>query len=234
MKNPLTANVYTKAVIGALILTLLHGLTNLTFDQKEEFDPYVWGVLSNFLVALILGYYIVHSSYVRFKLMAAVFLIYFLIGHFNLLIEAYIFNVTDRVQSAFEILRGFLVTLVFCPIYVYLFKDKVKSSPMKLKGRTFLGLVLENTGSRYFVLVFLSFGRFQSNCTLSPDHAVLRRKNSPVRFDDFNAIVFEGIYIHGNCPSHVAVPKPFQVQESHFNWFGLCGYWWYRTFDPTE
>jgi hypothetical protein len=44
----------------------------------------LWGILSNFLVALLLGYYIYNSTIAGLKLGVSVFLIYFLIGHFNI------------------------------------------------------------------------------------------------------------------------------------------------------
>ncbi len=110
------------AGLGALTLTLLFWLTGFVINFPQGESDIIWDFLANYLVALVLGYYVIKSVSSSVKLSILVFLIYFIIGHFNLLIEAYIFNITNRMESSNEIIRGLLVALVFCPLYVYMFK----------------------------------------------------------------------------------------------------------------
>ena len=83
-------NLWIKSALGALLLTAIYALLNVFFGQTQHLNNLLWGVLANFLVALILGYYIYHTTLAGLKLALAVFLIYFVISHFNTLIEAYI------------------------------------------------------------------------------------------------------------------------------------------------
>jgi hypothetical protein len=116
---------FVKSILGALLLTVLYMLFNMLLGGTLVFDNLLWNILSNFLVAFLLGYYISHSSLNGIRLSISVFLIYFLIGHFNLLIEAYIFNITSRYETALEIIRGFLMSVTFAPFYVYIFRNKI-------------------------------------------------------------------------------------------------------------
>lgn len=130
---------FVKSFLGALLLTALYILFNMVLGQNTTFDNLFWGIFANFLVALLLGYYIMHSSPGGIRLSISVFLIYFLIGHFNILIEAYIFNVSSRQETSLELIRGFLISVTFAPLYVYIFRiKKVKEAPSFSK-RSFIG-----------------------------------------------------------------------------------------------
>lgn len=84
---------------------------------------YLWAIPANFLVASILGYYILVSNLKKFSICISVFIIYFIIGHFNILNEAWIFNVTDRPQTTNQIISGFITSAIFSPVYVLLYKN---------------------------------------------------------------------------------------------------------------
>lgn len=117
------------------MLTVLYMLFNMLLGGTLVFDNLLWNILSNFLVAFLLGYYISHSSLNGIRLSISVFLIYFLIGHFNLLIEAYIFNITSRYETALEIIRGFLMSVTFAPFYVYIFRNKIAQEVVAFSKR---------------------------------------------------------------------------------------------------
>ena len=130
---------FIKSILGALLLTVLYMLFNMLLGQISAIDNLLWGVLSNYLVAFLLGYYIMSSSLGGIRLSISVFLIYFLIGHFNILIEAYIFNVSSRQETALEIIRGFLISVTFAPLYVYIFRTKIVQEAVIFSKRSFIG-----------------------------------------------------------------------------------------------
>jgi len=84
----------------------------------------------------------------------SVFLIYFFIGHFNILIEAYIFNVTDREQTLFEIFRGFLAAAIFCPLYVYVLRNRNTLAPINFMPRSLFGWLWRILVGNFIYLVF--------------------------------------------------------------------------------
>lgn len=147
-------NLWIKSALGALLLTALYALLNLFFNETQHLNSLLWGIFSNFLVALLLGYYIYNSTLTGLKLGLSVFIIYFLIGHFSILIEAYIFNVTDREQTLFEILRGFLVAAIFCPLYVYMLKRHDVPTPINFTPRSFFSWLWRILVGNFTYLIF--------------------------------------------------------------------------------
>ena len=130
---------FVKSIFGALLLTVLYMLFNMLLGQTLAFANLFWGMLPNYMVALLLGYYIMSSSLGGIRLSISVFLIYFLIGHFNILIEAYIFNVSSRQETALEIIRGFFISVTFAPLYVYIFRTKIVKEAMIFSKRSLIG-----------------------------------------------------------------------------------------------
>ncbi len=120
------ANVYVKVVISTIVLFLL----GLIFNSKTTFDIdlIIWEVLANLFIVLLLTYYILNSSLRNFKLVLSVFIILFVIGNFNILIEAYIFNVTTRKETLIQILNGLIVDLIAAPVFVIIY-NKWKGNP---------------------------------------------------------------------------------------------------------
>ncbi len=133
---------HTKVLLGSLALSLLNIIVQFIFTFGQVIDSYtiLLQFLSNFLVVLVLGFYVSHSSLKGLKLALSVFTVYFLIGHFNLLVEAYVFNVADRSETLTELLQGFFLTLLFAPILVFLFtKWEGKSTLLRYKNRHVFG-----------------------------------------------------------------------------------------------
>ncbi|MDH3649415.1 MAG: hypothetical protein OEQ53_07010 [Saprospiraceae bacterium] len=129
----MTAHLFSKSLLGAFLLTALFGLSNILFNFSHSTFYYLWSFLANFLVTLVLGYYAINSTLVGLKLSVSLFLIYFLIGNFNILIEALIFNVTDQAETIKEVFNGFCTILVFSPFFVYLL-GKWKSIPLQINS----------------------------------------------------------------------------------------------------
>lgn len=124
-------NFLRSSALGALVLTALSILFDFAIGRSLNPSLIGWMLLSNTLVSVILGLTIKNNILFGRRLALSVFLIYFLIGHFSLLIEAYIFDVTERQQTLMIILQGFMITLISSPILVLLF-GKWKGQERKL------------------------------------------------------------------------------------------------------
>lgn len=137
-KRKMKTTLFVKSILGALLLTALYMFFNMILGQTSTIDNMFWGILSNYLVALLLGYYIMSSGLGGLRLSISVFLIYFLIGHFNILIEAYIFNVSSRHETTLELIRGLIISLTFAPIYVYIFRRKIAKEAVNFSKRSII------------------------------------------------------------------------------------------------
>ena len=152
-------NLFLKSLIGAALLSIIFLLTNLALGLPLSLTSILWGIVANYLVALVLGYLIIYSIYQGLKLYLIVFLVYFIIGHFNLLIEAYIFNVTNRQETGMEIIRGFIVSLVFAPTFCYLFPKNPNPEPRNFAKRSLLSWAWRIvTGNILYLFLYLLAG----------------------------------------------------------------------------
>ncbi len=156
------AKFYYRIGISALVLTTIGLIFDSLFHPNFylEYNKFPWYLLSNFLSVLALGYYVYHSSLKRFRLVLVVFTIYFFIGFLNLSIEAFIFNVTDRSKTIEEIIKGFFVSLLFAPIFVYLLTQWLgQRNTIKRKSRSVLSWVWRmGVGVFLYVLFYLIAG----------------------------------------------------------------------------
>ncbi len=134
----MNTKLYLKSFLGALLLTAIYMVVNMLLGFETGWGSSHWALFSNFLVTLLLAFYIAHSSRRGFRLGLEVFLIYFVIGHFNLLIEAYIFNVTNRSQTLLELARGLLVAIIFSPIFTMIVANEKAQPSHPLPTRSVL------------------------------------------------------------------------------------------------
>lgn len=118
MKN----NFFISLILGTLLLCFISFLIELPFGVNWDANYIFWMFFSNFLIAFLLGLLIKNSTLSGLKLALMIFIVFFIIGNFNLLIEAYIFNVTDRNDTIQIILKGFILALITSPLLVYIFK----------------------------------------------------------------------------------------------------------------
>jgi hypothetical protein len=146
--------------LGALVLTLVTLFFDLIFGRDVTANYLGWMFFSNLLISFVLGIIIKTNTYSGWKLTVFLFLIYFVIGHFNLLIEAYIFSVTDRDQTLLIILQGFLITLLSSPMLVYVFgRWQGKVSRVELVPRSgFSWLWRTLVGDLLYVFLYLLAG----------------------------------------------------------------------------
>lgn len=115
------SNFFTSLVTGTLVITLISLGVEMAFGGQFSGRYLGWLLLSNALIVSILGLIIRNSSLTGIKLSLLIFSIYFLIGHFNLLIEAYLFEVTNAKDTALIAIQGLVITLLSSPLLVLFF-----------------------------------------------------------------------------------------------------------------
>ena len=125
-----------RILAATLFLTLLYWIAGWVFGDISGSKIHILALLSNLLVCLVLGYYIRFTNKSFWQLSFSVFLIYYLIGHFNLYVEAYIFNVTSRSETLFDNWIGLFISAIISPILVLLFMQNEGSATNKRKFRT--------------------------------------------------------------------------------------------------
>ena len=135
MKN----NFFISVLLGTLMLCFVSFIIELPFGISWNSSYIFWMFLSNFMIALLIGLLVRNNVQRKWKLVLNLFLITFIIGNFNILIEAYIFNVTDRYQTFLLIVKGLLLAIITSPLFVYLFgKWKGEYSKLIFKPRSIL------------------------------------------------------------------------------------------------
>ena len=125
------------SLAGTLLLVLVSWALELPSSFSWSLSFLSWVLLSHLLIVVVIGLLIKYSTLSGLKTSLLVFVTYFLIGHFNILIEAYIFNVTDREQTTAILLNGLILTLIASPLLVYIFgKWKSKQIGLEFSSRS--------------------------------------------------------------------------------------------------
>ena len=149
-------NYYIKLFLASLIITVLYFIFNAMFFSNVTLNSMsIWGIVSNILVVILLGHYVSNSSLRGIKLALSVFFIYYIIGHFNILIEAYIFNVTDRAETIKEMLQGLFTVVVFAPLFVLILNKWGGSSEvLQFKKRSAFSWIWRGALGVFIYLIF--------------------------------------------------------------------------------
>ena len=135
---------YLKLLLGTMILTALYFISDLIFAAGTPINTIniLWGIVANFFVVAVLGFYVSYATFRGLKLVFSVFVLHYIIGHFNLQIEAYIFNVTDRAETVNHMFQGLFITSVFAPVFIYIFnKWGGQTTSLKFKNRSVVGWI---------------------------------------------------------------------------------------------
>ena len=146
-----------KSCLAAAALVVLEIIFS---SGLNEWSGLLLAFLGNTLILLLLGYYILHSSLRGIWLFASSFIIYYGIGYFNILNEAWIFNVTDRSETIDILVRGFVKVLIIIPFFVYLL-NPWNSPQLELKFRkrpaiSWIGRIV--AGDVLYLLFYISAG----------------------------------------------------------------------------
>ena len=114
-------NLFTSTLVGTLILSVFSVLSPPSSKITLTGDYLIWTLVSNLMIVILLGVFIKNSSNRGMTLTLLVLAIHFVIGNFNLLIEAYIFNVTPRSETLEIMATGLVSTLITSPLLVLIF-----------------------------------------------------------------------------------------------------------------
>ncbi|RLD69402.1 MAG: hypothetical protein DRI95_00050 [Bacteroidetes bacterium] len=113
-------NKYFRIAAISLLMTALSIVFDLIFNHFQNPISYAWQILANLLIAGTLALYIFKSKYSGLSLFIKVFIIYYVIGYFNIIIEAIIFNVSDLNQSIKILLIGLPYTAISSYLIVWI------------------------------------------------------------------------------------------------------------------
>lgn len=106
-------------LVSTLVLTFAFRLGNLV-SGIEGMPLGIWHLLSSLLAIICLFIYLSHANARGKNLIIDIFVIYFVLGHLSILIEAYLFNVLDGKRSLSELLSGLIGVAIIAPAIVYL------------------------------------------------------------------------------------------------------------------
>ena len=129
-------NIFRAILLGTIVMTVLTMLINLIFGHQHQLGYYLTSLPASLLLNVVVSLLIMNAQVNKRLLTFIIFIILFVIGHFNLLIEAYIFDVTDWNETIEELLRGFLVTALFSPIAVFIYHQNELLDTFKYEGRS--------------------------------------------------------------------------------------------------
>lgn len=147
---------YIKLLVASVTIPVLYFVFDALFLSDTTLDSLnLWAIVSNVLIVILLGFYVSYSSLRGLKLALSVFFIYYIIGHFNLLIEAYIFNVTDRAETTKEMLQGLFIVSIFAPLFVLLLnKWEGSSEALQFKKRYVFSWIWRGVIGIFIYLIF--------------------------------------------------------------------------------
>lgn len=138
-----------------IVLTILNFLLDLVLHSTSNFSYYGWQTVSNLLIFVLLGYYIIHSNLTGIGLAISVFTIYYFIGYLNLIVEAIIFNLADIKGVLNFVPRGLIVAIIISPTIVYIYgKWKVKTEKIEFTSRHVLGWIWRVAVGDILYLIF--------------------------------------------------------------------------------
>lgn len=144
-----------KAILLAVIFTIINSLPDIFTGTAPDFSYYGWEFISNFLIFIILGYYINHSDISGTRLVLSVFVIYFVVGYLNLIIEAIIFNLTDIETVLKFVPKGFIMAIIISPIIVFISgKWNRKTGKTKIPSRPLSGWIWRAAAGSILYLIF--------------------------------------------------------------------------------
>ena len=138
-----------------ILLTFVNFLLDWIQGSASNAIDYGFQTISNFLIFILLGYSIIRSDLSGIRLSLSVFGIYYLIGSLNLLVEAFIFKLTDFSGIISLIPRSLITALVIAPVLVYLSnKWQYKSRGIEFEARPAIGWIWRIVVGDVLYLVF--------------------------------------------------------------------------------
>lgn len=110
------------ALMAAVSLTLIEGVFTYLLEGSFVLNFHLWNLLAKWLISGVLGYYITINCYQSNKLRLQTFTVLYVIGNFNILVEALIFNVMDQTETIHAMLAGIPLGLIESFVLVFFFQ----------------------------------------------------------------------------------------------------------------
>jgi len=112
---------WTRSFIAAAVLLIVDLAFSPTQSNGYSLENTFWDTISNLMISVTMNLVVIYSGKSGFKLVLSLWLISFGTGSFNILIEAWIFNVTNTIETALALLKGIVKFGVMALALTYLY-----------------------------------------------------------------------------------------------------------------
>lgn len=130
-------SMYFQTILGALLLFLLQWIISIILGDPLGVEKLIWLFLSDLMVVFLLRLLVQYNTCNSYRLMAITFIVFFGIGSFNILIEAYIFNVTNRMETLKQIMVNSFEMAVFSFLFVKFISKNPNTKTITFETRKF-------------------------------------------------------------------------------------------------
>lgn len=154
MKN---SNIKTLCFIW-ISLFLASLLADLLLGRTYSIEFYPYRFISLIFISIPLIYYAGHSTLRGTNLYLSVFVIFFVIGTFNILVEAYIFNVTSRAETLNEMFQGLIGTILGSIAIAYFTPSNINASALQINRSVLSWTWRVLLGNFLYFMFYLSAG----------------------------------------------------------------------------
>ncbi len=137
----------------AAALLLAQEISLYLFKSPNSLYEMGYQYISNILILIVLLIYYTSSHLSNLKRLFAVGTILWVIGTFNILIEAFVFNITERSATLIEMGSGLLTTAIFIPVWYVLVKPPVVESGTR-ENRSVIKWIMKIIGVDFLYLFF--------------------------------------------------------------------------------
>ncbi|MCR9253186.1 MAG: hypothetical protein NXI20_22425 [bacterium] len=110
-----------QAFLAAIVITLLLFLFELASGNTLSNHEFIWNLLANFFIVCVLSLYVTQSRYHSIRLLLSTTAIFYVIGTFNIIVEALLFKVVSLSYFMKSMLFGLPYALVVSVIVIWVF-----------------------------------------------------------------------------------------------------------------
>lgn len=132
-------NFISRAFIAASALLLIDWGFAIIQGNNNNISNAAWDLLANFLMALVIIVVADYNLHIGKFRALILWLIAFTIGGLNILIEAWIFNVTDLNQTLFSLFHAFIKFGSLALLITFLVKARSDIKSVEYEKRSFIG-----------------------------------------------------------------------------------------------
>ncbi|MFD1315953.1 hypothetical protein [Namhaeicola litoreus] len=147
-------NLIYQTALGSIILLSIQWMIGVLTGSAFGIEKAPWLFFSDVLVVLLLAMIARNNRYESEKLIAIIFSIFFAIGSFNILVEAFIFNVTDRSETIRQIGVNAIEMALFSFVFVKYIIKKSGTHQAGFNKRKLMGWIWRIVTGNFMYLVF--------------------------------------------------------------------------------